>query len=96
MRYVDNSDIHDPRLNLAFEEYLLRFVDSDEPLLLFYVNEPSVIIGRNQNTLEEIDPDYVNRHGIHVVRRLSGGGAVYHDLGNLNFSFIADRRMFRN
>ena len=54
MRYVDNSDIHDPRLNLAFEEYLLRHVDSDEPLLLFYVNEPAVIIGRNQNTLEAV------------------------------------------
>jgi len=96
MRYVDNSDIHDPRLNLAFEEYLLRHVDSDEPLLLFYVNEPSVIIGRNQNTLEEIDPDYVNAHGIHVVRRLSGGGAVYHDLGNLNFSFVTNGKEHLN
>ena len=88
MLFVDNNGINDPRLNLAFEEYLLRHVDVDEPLLLFYVNEPSVIIGRNQNTLEEIDPDYVTTHGIHVVRRLSGGGAVYHDLGNLNFSFV--------
>jgi len=96
MRYVDNSDIHDPRLNLAFEEYLLRHVDSDEPLLLFYVNEPSVIIGRNQNTLEEIDPDYVNSHGIHVVRRLSGGGAVYHDLGNLNFSIVTNGKEHLN
>lgn len=96
MRYVDNSDIHDPRLNLAFEEYLLRQVDSDEPLLLFYVNEPSVIIGRNQNTLEEIDPDYVNSHGIHVVRRLSGGGAVYHDLGNLNFSIVTNSKAHLN
>ena len=96
MRYVDNSDIHDPRLNLAFEEYLLRHLDSDEPLLLFYVNEPAVIIGRNQNTLEEIDPDYVNAHGIHVVRRLSGGGAVYHDLGNLNFSFVTNGKAHLN
>jgi lipoate-protein ligase A len=82
--------VTDPRLNLAFEEYLLRRSDQKEPLLLFYVNEPSVIIGRNQNTIEEIDPDYVAAHGIHVVRRLSGGGAVYHDLGNLNFSFVTD------
>ncbi len=88
MLFVDNNGNNDPRLNLALEEYLLRHVDTAEPLLLFYVNEPSVIIGRNQNTLEEIDPDYVNERGIHVVRRLSGGGAVYHDLGNLNFSFI--------
>lgn len=90
MRYVDNNGITDPRLNLAFEEYLLRSVDCEELLLLFYVNEPSVIIGRNQNTLEEIDPDYVGARGIHVVRRLSGGGAVYHDLGNLNFSIVTN------
>jgi len=88
MLFVDNKGITDPRLNLAFEEYLLRHVRETEPLLLFYINEPSVIIGRNQNTIEEIDPDYVNTHGVHVVRRLSGGGAVYHDLGNLNFSFV--------
>lgn len=88
MRFVDNRNVTDPRINLALEEFLLREVDSEEPLLLFYVNEPSVIIGRNQNTIEEIDPDYVRDRGIHVVRRLSGGGAVYHDLGNLNFSFV--------
>jgi lipoate-protein ligase A len=88
MLFVDNQGMTDPRLNLALEEYLLRQVDTVEPLLLFYVNEPSVIIGRNQNTLEEIDPDYVDSRQIHIVRRLSGGGTVYHDLGNLNFSFI--------
>ncbi|WP_361344418.1 lipoate--protein ligase, partial [Streptomyces sp. NPDC021562] len=54
----------------------------------FYINEPSIIIGKNQNTIEEINTDYVESNGIHVVRRLSGGGAVYHDKGNLNFSFI--------
>ncbi len=88
MRFVDNNGITDPRRNLALEEYLLRNVTLDEPLLLFYINEPAVIIGRNQNTLQEIDPDYVAEEEIHVVRRLSGGGAVFHDLGNLNFSFI--------
>jgi lipoate-protein ligase A len=88
MRFVDNENITDPRLNLAIEEHLLRNMDLAEPILLFYINEPSVIIGRNQNTIEEIDPDYVKSERIHVVRRLSGGGAVYHDLGNLNFSFI--------
>lgn len=90
MLFVDNKGVNDPRLNLAFEEYLLRHVASEQPLLLFYVNEPSVIIGRNQNTIEEIDPDYVAAHNIHVVRRLSGGGAVYQDLGNLNFSFVTN------
>lgn len=88
MKFVDNRGVTDPHLNLALEEYLLRNESLGGPLLLFYVNEPAVIIGRNQNTLEEIDPDFVAQQGIHVVRRLSGGGAVFHDLGNLNFSFI--------
>lgn len=92
MLFVDNRNITDPHLNLALEEFLLRGVDLGEPLLLFYVNAPSVIIGRNQNTLEEIDPDYVAAHEVNVVRRLSGGGAVYHDLGNLNFSFVTPDR----
>jgi lipoate---protein ligase len=92
MLFVDNQNISDPRLNLAIEEYLLRHVTVTEPLLLFYVNEPSVIMGRNQNSIEEVDPDYVKTNHIHVVRRLSGGGAVFHDLGNLNFSFVTDGR----
>ena len=97
MLFVDNQSIIDPRLNLALEEYLLRHLDVAEPILLFYVNEPAVIIGRNQNTTEEIDPDFVKAQDIHVVRRLSGGGAVYHDLGNLNFSFITpDQKFLRN
>ena len=92
MLFVDNQNIMDPRLNLAIEEHLLRNVHVTEPILFFYVNEPAVIIGRNQNTLEEIDPDYVEANAIHVVRRLSGGGAVYHDQGNLNFSFVTSGR----
>lgn len=88
MLFVDNQETTDPRLNLAIEEHLLRNVQLVEPLLLFYINTPSVIIGRNQNSTEEIDPEFVRANNIHVVRRLSGGGAVYHDLGNLNFSFI--------
>lgn len=90
MLFVDNEHITDPHLNLALEEYLLRNARTEEDILLFYINEPSIIIGRNQNTLEEINREYVDEHGIHVVRRLSGGGAVYHDLGNLNFSFITE------
>lgn len=89
MLYVDNHNLHNPALNLAVEEYLIRNIAPEEELLLFYINEPSIIIGRNQNTIEEINVDYVREHHLHVVRRLSGGGAVYHDLGNLNFSFIA-------
>ncbi len=87
MIFVPN-DLRDPRINLAIETFLLQEMDTDEPILLFYINEPSIIIGRNQNTIEEINKEYVDEKGIHVVRRFSGGGAVYHDEGNLNFSFI--------
>ncbi|MCP8968228.1 lipoate--protein ligase [Ectobacillus ponti] len=98
MLYIDNKGITDPSINLAIEEYCLKNLDIDETYLLFYINEPSIIIGKNQNTLEEINADYVREKGIHVVRRLSGGGAVYHDLGNLNFSFITkdDGESFHN
>ncbi|SIQ92634.1 lipoate-protein ligase A [Peribacillus simplex] len=88
MLFIDNKGIIDPRINLAIEEYALKHLNIDETYLLFYINRPSIIIGRNQNTIEEINADYVDGNGITVVRRLSGGGAVYHDLGNLNFSFI--------
>ncbi|MEA4906286.1 MAG: lipoate--protein ligase [Chloroflexi bacterium] len=88
MLFVDNLNGHDASLNLALEEYVLRNARTDEDLLLFYINAPSIIIGRHQNTLEEINSSYVEANHIQVVRRLSGGGAVYHDLGNLNFSFI--------
>lgn len=88
MIFVDNEKTYDPRVNLAIEEYLVRKTSIADDILLFYINEPSVIIGRNQNTIEEVNRDYIETHGIHVVRRLSGGGAVYHDHGNLNYSFI--------
>jgi lipoate---protein ligase len=98
MLFIDNKGITDPRINLAIEEYALKNLDINETYLLFYINEPSIIIGKNQNTIEEINTDYVESNGIHVVRRLSGGGAVYHDLGNLNFSFITkdDGESFHN
>ncbi|SFJ64400.1 lipoate--protein ligase [Thermoflavimicrobium dichotomicum] len=98
MLFIDNQNITDPRINLAIEEYALKYLDIEQTYLLFYINEPSIIIGKHQNTVEEIHVDYVREHGIHVVRRLSGGGAVYHDLGNLNFSFITkdDGKSFAN
>jgi len=86
--FIDNGNSHDPAFNLALEEYTLRKLPAEHDYLLFYINEPSIIIGKNQNTAEEVNAEYVEKNGIHVVRRLSGGGAVYHDLGNLNFSFI--------
>ena len=70
----------------------------DDSYFLFYVNRPSIIVGKNQNTIEEVNQAYVNEHGIDVVRRISGGGAVYHDFGNLNFSFVTkdDGESFHN
>ncbi|MCG3089563.1 lipoate--protein ligase [Sporosarcina cyprini] len=99
MYFIDNKGITDPRINLAIEEYALKTMDVEkDSYLLFYINEPSIIIGRNQNTVEEINTEFVDANGIHVVRRLSGGGAVYHDVGNLNYSFITkdDGESFRN
>ena len=90
MIFIENEGITDPRINLALEEYGLRNFGESDDYLLFYINGPSIIIGRNQNTLEEINDEYVRENGIHVVRRMSGGGAVYHDEGNLNFSFITN------
>lgn len=86
MLLVDNRGITDAHLNLALEEYVFRHKLVDDDVLLFYVNAPAIIVGRNQNTIEEINSAVVEERGIAVVRRISGGGAVYHDLGNLNFS----------
>jgi lipoate---protein ligase len=98
MLFIDNKGITDPQINLAIEEYALKNLEINETYLLFYINEPSIIIGKNQNTIEEINTEYVESKGVKVVRRLSGGGAVYHDLGNLNFSFITkdDGESFHN
>jgi len=90
MIFIENEGVTDPHLNLALEEYIARNLSADEDYLLFYINEPSIIIGRNQITIEEVNQDYIENNNIHVVRRVSGGGAVYHDLGNLNFSFITN------
>ena len=88
--YLIRTGTTDPAYNLAAEEYLLRHRRED----IFYLwrNAPSIIIGKNQNAYSEIDVDYVREHGIKVVRRLTGGGAVFHDLGNINFTFIATQK----
>ncbi|WP_390405938.1 lipoate--protein ligase [Lacticaseibacillus jixiensis] len=92
-----NMPSNDIRVNLATEEYLLQ-QDFTEPLVLFYIQKPCIIIGRNQNPLEEINVPYVKAHDITLTRRLSGGGAVYDDLGNVSFSFVtqATRNDFGN
>ncbi len=75
-----------PYVNLATEEYLLHHRTED--FFMLWQNEPCIVVGRNQNTLAEINHEYVTEHAIPVVRRLTGGGAVFHDLGNLNYTFI--------
>ena len=84
------NDSTDPRYNLALEEYLLCHQSALEQCLLLWQNEPTCVIGRHQIASEEIHVQCVEKYGIHVVRRMSGGGAVYHDSGNLNFSFLVD------
>lgn len=98
MILIEDQRSNDASFNLALEEYCLLNLPIDESYLLFYVNAPSIIIGKHQNTVEEIDTDFVKERNIRVVRRISGGGAVYHDLGNLNFSFIRrfQREHFNN
>ncbi len=85
MYYITDEN-RDPYWNLAAEEYLLK--NFSQPVFRLWRNSGSIIIGQYQNAVAEIDLDYVEANGIKVVRRLTGGGAVFHDLGNLNFTFI--------
>lgn len=87
MRYIDNNCTN-PYFNLALEEYLLR--EKNGEYFVLWRNEPCIVVGKNQNTLSEINEEYIKKHNIKVVRRQSGGGAVFHDLGNLNFTFIVE------
>lgn len=88
MYYIDNQNITDPAINLALEEYAVRFLDKRKSYVLFYVNEPSIILGKYQNVFEEVNLSEADQYRIPVYRRISGGGTVYHDKGNLNFSYI--------
>jgi len=83
------SESFDPRFNLSVEEWLMDCSGPDEVSLFLWQNENTIVIGRNQNPFKECDIKKLKEDGVHLVRRLSGGGAVYHDLGNLNFTFIA-------
>ncbi|MBN2897345.1 MAG: lipoate--protein ligase [Clostridia bacterium] len=87
MRIV-RSNFHNPYFNLAMEEYVFNKFDGE--VFMLWRNDQAIIVGKNQNTIEEINVDYVETNSIPVVRRMSGGGAVFHDLGNLNFTFISD------
>ncbi len=89
LRLLINRDCTDAYTNLAYEEYLLRQSPyGDDCIFMLWRNSPSVIIGKNQNAYREINRDFLDENGIKLVRRLTGGGAVFHDLGNVNFTFI--------
>ena len=88
MLYIE-SPSNDAYFNMALEEYL--FEREDEEFFMLWQNENAVVVGRHQNTVEEINAAYVRERGISVVRRLSGGGAMYQDLGNVNYTFIVNR-----
>lgn len=89
MRYIINKSTN-PYYNLALDEYAMKSMAIDEDFFFLWQNEPSIIIGKNQTTAEEINQAFVDERGIKVARRVSGGGAVYHDFGNLNFTFIVN------
>ena len=98
MYLVNNNNVNDPGINLALEEYCLHHLQDGRDYLLLYINAPAVIVGRNQNPMAETNYAYLQKKSIRLVRRISGGGAVYHDLGNLNLSLISahDRARFHN
>ena len=88
MKFLE-SHSNDPYYNLSFEEYIFRNLPlEEEEYVYLWINSPAIIIGRNQNAYAEINEEYVKEHNLKVCRRITGGGAVYHDLGNLNFSFV--------
>ncbi|MEI3340375.1 MAG: lipoate--protein ligase [Eubacterium sp.] len=89
MVYVEN-DSFDPTFNLALEQYVFDFLPRDYSYFWLWQNDKTIVVGKHQNTMEEVNYSYVQSEGIRVVRRLSGGGAVYHDLGNINYTFITD------
>lgn len=82
-----NRIITDPYFNIASEEYFLKQMDGE--FVMIWQNDPSVVIGKHQNTIAEVNQRYLHKNGIPVIRRISGGGTVYHDNGNLNFTFIS-------
>ena len=89
MIYLESSST-DPAFNLALEQFVFEQMDRRQEYFMLWQNANTVVVGKNQNTFAEVNQRAAEARGVRVVRRLSGGGAVYHDLGNLNFTFIMD------
>ena len=87
------SKVNDPYRNLAAEEYMTKQIGAEDELLFLWQNTPTVVIGKNQNSRAECDLQRMAADGVLLSRRLSGGGAVFHDLGNLCFSFISHEKI---
>lgn len=87
MRYLKNTNT-DPYFNMAFDEFCLERLKVDEPVFYLWQNRPSVIMGLNQEVNTEVNLEYLKKNGIAPVRRVTGGGAVYHDFGNLNYTIV--------
>ena len=87
MRYIKNLQTN-PYYNMAFDEYCLESLSIDEPVFFLWQNRPAVIVGFNQEVNTEVNLDYLKEQGIDLVRRVTGGGAVYHDFGNLNYTIV--------
>lgn len=90
MTYFVDTRAFDPYFNIAAEEYFFR--NFEENIVFLYINSPSVIIGKHQNVYEEVNLRHIKENNIPLIRRISGGGSVFHDMGNLNFTFISNKR----
>lgn len=90
MKYIVNKS-NNPAYNIALEEFCFKKLTNVDEIFILWINEPTIVIGRHQNAVEEVNTEYVRDNNIHVVRRISGGGAVYHDLNNLNYTIISSK-----
>ncbi len=91
MIYIESTS-NNPKFNTALELYAFNELAKKDDVFMLWINEPCIVVGKNQNTTEEINQKYCDEKGIHIVRRVSGGGAVYHDLNNLNYTIISNGR----
>ena len=91
MIFIESKSF-DPHFNLAMEQFVFDDMDRSEGYFLLWQNANTIVVGKNQNTIAEINQEFVEKNHVNVVRRLSGGGAVYHDMGNLNFTVIVSKQ----